>query len=300
MPIENIANSLTKNVNRATNLQNIGQQMQTDPLGAIGAILQPGSTMGSYTFGNLGQIGKIINSTKKAGNKIKCGYAADTSGPVGENYLISIENNDWIVGAVMQDTLALRVESAWKPLEDLAPPEAKRYGDIANAISQALAKRSLLTSYTSRRIWAGTSPVEMNITLRFEAVYDAYSEVVEPCMALQMMALPTTGTGNLFGLNANLPLLAPPGPSPYQLEGTPAESVKDNKVARYMAQGDNISISMGALLYFNNIIIHAVTVTFDTRITEQGHPISAKVDIVFQTYEILTKKGLADAYRAKE
>jgi len=48
------------------------------------------------------------------------------------------------------------------------------------------------------------------------------------------------------------------------------------------------------------VIVQNVVVTPDVRFGEDGAWMSAKVDITFQTYEIMTKKSLATAYNAKE
>jgi len=212
----NSANQLTGIVKNNTN--RYGSKVGTQ---TVGDLLNKTSkdSLGSFSFGSGNNPGMITNAVKRSGQQVECGYVPDVSGKVADVYLVTIINTDWLVKAVLQDNFNFRVESNWKALEDVFPAPAKEFMDAANAISTILVKKSLMNAYTTRRVWNGTSPIEMVLRLQFEAVYDAYKEVVSPCMALQQMALPTIGDEK--GWNEYLPLLTPPGPAPADLKNTP-------------------------------------------------------------------------------
>lgn len=241
----------------------------------------------SYFFGNGEETG-LINTSPSSGGQRECGYVTpEASGGVAGAYVVTISSKKWRVKAVLQDNISMRVESTWKALEDLAPSGDQQWAALGGAIAQALTKKALVTAFTSRRIWGGTSPVELILPLRFEAIKDPQVEVVQPCLALQQMALPTKGEDS--GFLGVLPLLQPPGPSPFQ-------TGLNSEAGKQLGAGEDITITVGNLLTFKSVVVHNVTVTFDTRYTAQGLPISAKVDIAFQTYEIVTKEGLAEIY----
>jgi hypothetical protein len=116
---------------------------------------------------------------------------------------------------------------------------------------------------------------------------------------LMMMAAPSEIAGPL-------PFLAPPGPSPFSLEGTAIynwlEKHQGNKyfraikhVAEHLGEGDIISVRVGDFITFPSVIVKDVNPVFNTRMDTTGKPISAVVTIVIQTYEILTRQAIQKA-----
>jgi len=253
----------------------------------------PRVSLGSFNYGNQ-YGGMILNNPSSTSKRKECGYRNSPSGNVSENYLITITNRDWIVKAMLQEDITKRIESNWKPLEDLMPPGAKQNIEMGNVILQTLTKKSLVSAFTSRRIWSGTTPVELSLTLRFEAYYDEINEVTEPCVALQEMCLPDKGKEK--GWLGILPLLEPPGPSPSDLTDTPFNALASTGVGQHLGKGDRILVQIGNLLTFDSVIVHSVVVTEHNRMPESGKPVSATVMLNLQTYEILTKDKLRTAY----
>ena len=221
--------------------------------------------------------------------------------------------------APIQEDVVLGVESQWDPV---VPTSILR---SANVLIQAAGKvlgepelRSAITSATTRRIWSGTSPISVSLRLKFEAVEDAYNEVVEPCRLLQTMAIPSDpnfGGGTEFDMKeadyhsvtgikkiiSNFPALQPPGPSPFELQGIMSGGINylnksHSDILGGLAGGDFIIIELGTFLTFWNVVIREDSVTYKTKFDRFGYPISAEAVIRFETYEMPTKESLESTY----
>ena len=185
------------------------------------------------------------------------------------------------IDAILQDKVTLSTESKWESFNELEVGGG--IAQVVNAVAQVF-RQSLSTRFSSRRMWKSTSPVTLTLPLRFEAAENTFNEVVEPCMKLNRMALPSDGGIGLFGIK----LLNPPGPSPFTLPGETTNP------------GEKITINVGTYLTFNQVVVENVTVTYNKKLDTEGYPISADVAITFQTYEILTKQSLMTAYKTSE
>lgn len=180
--------------------------------------------------------------------------------------------------AVMQDATNLSVESAWETF----PALEGALSEMANIAAQALVHRSLVSRFSSRRYWKGTEPIQIKLTMRFEAIQDAFRDVIEPTLQLQQLALPTKAGLDWGGAEP----LNPPGPSPFKLPN----------MSSPMDRGEEITIKIGRFLLFSSVIVKSASVSYDTRVDINGSPISAVADMTFQTYSIFTKENLKDAY----
>ena len=226
-----------------------------------------------------------------------------------------------IVGK-LQEKFSLGVNSIWKPL---IPMDAMGgMGDLANSGMQLLTGRTLIASAASRRIWAGTSPIVLNIVMRLEAINDAQEDVANQCRALMQLCLPTRVTG---GASDFLPFLAPAGPSPFvipeefQKSWTQLKSIApvanmsagggfggalinsfewggDKLVSlvkagsEFIDRGTDIDIRIGTFLKFKKVIVKSVDASFDNKFDRKGQPISATVTMVIETYEIISQEDL--------
>jgi len=243
----------------------------------------------------------------------KYGYIPDGKG-VAPEYLVKIvsyRNRCSIVG-ILQEDIAMRVESRW---EYLVPSSLL---DTANKFAQfaSRGKWSIITKATSRRVWQGSSPLQISLTLKFEAVENAYEEVVKPCQLLQSIALPSgvsysAEQGDQFreevGVKkSGMPtarevlktFLAPPGPTPFTVAGL-YERDNNRSISRIIEDskgGDIIKIDLGRFLSFWNVIVKEVSPLFHIKFSNSGDPISAVVNIIFESYEMMTVESLADAY----
>lgn len=249
------------------------------------------------------------------------GYVVPDGDPIPPEFLIRItsyRNNCTIISPFQEDGITLNVESSWDPI---IPTSILRR---ANILVQATSQRSAITSSTTRRLWSGTSPMGISLKLHFEAVNDPFIEVVEPCRLLQIMALPSNPSGekgpdigpiledvgNLkFGdvfsktkkVISDLPMLQPPGPSPFTWDSLlsgqvnyPDKTRSDIDNAR--KGGDFIILELGTFLTFWNVIIREDSVNYKTKFGPDGLPISSEAEIRFETYEMPTKESLEYSY----
>lgn len=257
---------------------------------------------------------KTVKEKPKPIGLEKFGYVADGEG-VAPEYLVRITSyrNRCTVVGVLQEDIAMRVESRW----DYIVPTAIL--DLANVAIQAVTsgKWSIITKATSRRIWQGSSPLQISLNLKFNAVEDPYKEVTQPCRLLQAMALPSNikfeqswvaarpGTPEaergkvkeaLRGVAGTF--LSPPGPTPFTTKGL---FRRDNtrsidQIVGDLKGGDIIKIDLGQFLSFWNVIVKEVSPVFHAKFARSGDPVSANVNIVFESYEMMTVETLEKAY----
>lgn len=217
-----------------------------------------------------------VNSSATSINGLKANICGYTGFDVPEEYIVTLISSysNKVVRAILQDQVRINTSSKWETFIDIL-----RQNDIANVAelaAQLSIKRSLQNAMTSRRIWRGTDPLSLTLTLKFQEEYNAIVEVMEACETLQSMVLPGEGSSSELGS------LIPPGPSPFLL-GTEENSQKES---------DLIAVYVGKFLGFTNVIMKSVEVIFDSRIGQDGLPKSAVVNVVFETYEIVTKNRL--------
>jgi len=243
----------------------------------------------------------------------KYGYVPDGKG-VPPEYLVKIisyRNRCTIIGVLQQD-IALKVESRW---EYLIPSSIL---DTANRFAQFISKGkwSIITRATSRRIWQGSSPLQISLNLKFEAVENAYKEVVQPCLLLQSIALPSNVSydqakvekySEKLGISEDYvkaagwvagAFLAPPGPTPFTTEGLFSRDNNRNidDIVKGIQGGDIIKIDIGRFLSFWNVIVKEVSPLFHIKFSETGDPISGIVNIIFESYEMMTVETLKQCY----
>jgi len=189
--------------------------------------------------------------------------------------------------AVIPEQIRFLVNSSWEPFPGLG-----MFSDLVELIPQALFGVTLVQPWMKRRMWRGSTPVQMQVQMKFVAYDNTMNNVVTPCMYLQQMALPhesfsldyveNEGTKNESSERL-FTAYSPPGPSPF--------TVFDN-----MGGGDKIDITFGSFLQFESVIISESEVIFDSRFTPSGFPISAMANITFETFEMMTKEKLRAAY----
>lgn len=175
------------------------------------------------------------------------------------------------IHAFLQDKFKMKVGSSW---------DSVGYSSnmIATALGQGIVGKVFYPTVTTRRVWAGSTPVTMTIPLRFEAFDDILVDVTQPISQLQSMALPREGGSAVF--------LIPPGPNPFKF---------DDKGNSIEGAGDYITIKIGDFLVFNSVVIDSVDVEWDSKFGEQG-PVGASVNLTFTTYEMLTGEKLDALY----
>lgn len=235
------------------------------------------------------------------------GYVPDGD-DVPVEYLIritSVRDNETVV-ALMQEGISMTTHSNWEPV---VPMGMGNFESVTQAItSLAGSPTSLITKAASRRIWKGSSPILIVAKLKFEAVNDAFKEVAMPCKILQKLALPSEkdilgDTMQKFNISKSLPVLSPPGPTPFTTVGL-LENLDSNPASTYhdaikgMSGGNLIIVRIGTFISFINVIVKEVSINVEPKFTKEGYPISASVDMSFETYEMMTTRNIDRAYNA--
>ncbi len=240
------------------------------------------------------------------------GFINSDGKQVPPEYLVTVTSirNQCSVVSILQEPIQMEVESRWKPF---IPTQLL---DEANTIMQAFSggRKSLITKACSRRMWEGSTPITLSLVMKFEAIKDTQIEVVEACKALQKMSLPSenskavTGGGTIIediqNVVSKVPTLIPPGPTPFTLTGIlnlrsisgHNDGTRFNKIKEGSDGGDIIIIEIGRFLTFYNVILHKVGVSVPPTISNDGNPISANVNVVFETYEMTTTEELDKMY----
>lgn len=253
-----------------------------------------------------------LEQQTRAGMK-EYGYINPDGKALPQDYLVRVTSlrNEASVISPIQEPLRMKSTSKW---DAFIPTSA-----LGNQALQAATGRALLTQAMSRRIWSGSSPLILSLHLQFQAIKDSFMEVTEPVRCLQSMALPSdpsrgqgvqtkkfpavamSGGKGIVKAVKGLPLLIPPGPTPFQLNGMlDIGKGIDAFVAKWGGNGDLIIIEWGRLLTFNNVIIQEVSPVIYNMFDPSGNPIKATVDVVFETYEMQTVESLEKAFSKLE
>lgn len=263
-------------------------------------------------------------NTKTSGGIKKHGFDEYGYLPDGDSvddvYLVritSLRNKCSVVG-LLQEDIQMRVESRWDafiPTALLAKGNML-YQLISEKIGTAGGPKSLVTKAASRRLWMGTTPITFSLKLKFEAINDAEKDVVGPCRILQSLALPSEPTTTadsaadvakiyeekgVGGLLNALPLLTPPGPSPFSWEGVlnsrkPINELNISSIIEGTKGGDRIMLQLGKFLRFDDVIVREVSTAYHIKMDAAGNPVSSDINIIFETYEIPTVQSLERAY----
>ena len=230
-----------------------------------------------------------------------CGY---TEGDVPPQYKVKVtwEHKDEAgntvkpeVYLILQEDISLGVESFWKAFVN---PYAG-LSETMNAAFQAITggRLSAFHRVATRRNWTGTTPLKLSLNLRLVAKNDAEKEVVCPVKMLSSLALPREAAAGF---------VAPPGPSPYKILEGFRGSGRFGKMVEGMLRffnekmivSENIRIDVGMFLTFENVVVKSVDARFHSKFTPEGYPIAADVNIVFETYQILTRREFMKIFEA--
>lgn len=274
--------------------------------------------MGLFNNKNKKENVSPTSQTSKTENRsrfVRYGYVVPDGKPIPAEYLVKVTSlrNKIQVIAPLPEEISLKVESSWSPVVT-----ANLLGK-ANETIQVISggAKSAVNKAISRRKWDGSSPISISITFSFQAITNPFKEVSEPCRILQSLSLPSEGlplssgdgssmVGEVTGsVSSILPTLSPPGPSPYTLDGIFSDSrssgeIEDSdleSVSSSVRGGDKILLELGRFLNFFNVIVKSVSMSVPTKYDNLGNPISAKVNVVFETYEMMTVESLQATYR---
>lgn len=263
---------------------------------SLGSTIGPYSTMGISTNQNLTDAlysvvkqnlytdSVLLDRSIAPSASQGVGFANDATN-LDDRHKISIfsRTDEAKIVCPIQDPFEIKVESEWRPFIS-AENYLGKYTDLAENFAQAAGK-TLYNKYFSRRIWAGTSPIDIVLPLKFYAVNSTIFDVLQPVVYMFRAALPTRKSiidKNTDLVDVNLDILTPPGPSPFSEFNS-----------RRMGK---IDIYFGTFARFQNVIISSVSTTFDHKKDQNGFPISAEVKVNFQTYEMWTADKAAYAF----
>jgi hypothetical protein len=171
--------------------------------------------------------------------------------------------------ARLQEKIEMRISSEW---QSFLPT-------ITNPLMRSLIQTAfpgggtLDYAMATQRVWTGTKPLSVRLKMIFAEDVSAKEEVMDMCRNLQMLASP--GTRGL--------VLRAPGPSPYG-------KVKDTDIT--LGGGGDIEIKVGTFLNFSSVIIDDLSVSYHARMSVTGIPIMAEVDMLFSTYQVITKEQI--------
>lgn len=121
--------------------------------------------------------------------------------------------------------------------------------------------------YLTAHYWEGSAPIRCTIPFEFIAEEDPMSEVIEPLMTLYSIAAPFEAAG----------ILVPPGPS---------------AIGTAFGAGEKISIKVGNILTFDNVVINNVSGDIDTRQDFNNKILHAKVDVSFTSFFTVSRDDI--------
>jgi hypothetical protein len=241
--------------------------------------------------------GGVMN-TVKSFLPVVCGVPQSIVNATNNKYLVYISTNDKpepvTIWAWLQDQFVFNVTSEWT---DIASMDSGPIGDVF----QLATGRTLASTLSTRRKWKGSSPIHLELKLKFEAIDDVRKEVILPCLYLQSLVLPYGGeaTGLTGGiLEGEQFFLRPPGPNPFYIPGAENFAALPGGARQAVSQGQKITVDIGGgFIVFDSVIITSVTVVFESRMSITG-PVGATATVQFQTYEMLTKERIKEAYNS--
>jgi len=188
----------------------------------------------------------------------------------------------YTVNGYLQDKITINALSTWKGATQDIPgwSEIERtLTGVGNVVGQALLNRTTISTWMTRRIWAGSTPISINMKLKFEAFDDPEREVVLPCAVLQGLLFPR---GGINGTG-----LITPGPNPFDVN--PKGEPKSER-------NETISLNIGnGFLKLDTVIVKDVRVTFENRMGDSG-PIGAEVELAIESYQMPTREELLAMY----
>jgi hypothetical protein len=191
------------------------------------------------------------------------------------------QNRFVIIKVPIQEKITTGTQADWKHLS-----AAYAFGSFISEVSQAGLGYAAVNRFVSRRMWAGTTPLEFTLNMKFVAWKNPKVEVLWPCMELQKLALPYTGDHRLHEF-----LLIPPGPNPFAIKWLNWAGVVIPGISRI---GEDINISIGKYLKIKQCVVKNINVSYENKCNDEGIPMEATASVTFQTFEIQTKNSLEE------
>jgi len=187
---------------------------------------------------------------------------------------VSCPGHNFDVITEMPEQLTSGVQSDWESrlpyrLADLFS-QIPIVGDLADKAAAATGYSPELQEL-SFQTWMGTSPIEIPLQLHFDHYESPYRDVYQPIMLLKSAAFP---------INDGL-LLQPPGP------------------VRAGSGGYGVNVKLGRMILFQNCIIVSANETLETRLGEDGYPISGDLELTLRTSMVYGHRDFLNAMQLR-
>jgi hypothetical protein len=172
-------------------------------------------------------------------------------------------NNNTVI-AYLPQTFSYQIQSDWEPA--LANMVQGFLGENITTAAASMGMR-LNDKILTAQIWRSTEPLDLSLTLLFDAIKDTQRDVIDPIKRLTKWSVPGRMGGNDSVANS---ILEAPGPSLQNFINNPDKN--------------RTSIRIGRMFYFDNVIIPSLGVTWVTAPDGSGKFIGAEVELTFRTF----------------
>jgi hypothetical protein len=187
-------------------------------------------------------------------------------------YKVWIRQGDVTVCGVIGEGTSKEIQSNWESPFEGESAEGK-WQKTAGISQDVLDGVTTITTYNSRQTWAGNAPTQFSLTLRFYALSDARTEVMEPLRYLETFAAPQ--------VKKILPLdLA-------ALKGG------ETWMGRVPQQ---VLINIGRRNIYPNCVIESVSQPWDGERDSKGNLVRAEVQLQVATIQLLNRDEIASRY----
>ena len=178
------------------------------------------------------------------------------------------------------EEIGIQIDNEWEALVAngaIPGTDFQGSGALAAGLTAARAYRQasgikVANQGLTSQVWRGTSPLEIQLPLLLNARADAFQDVVVPIRNLIQLASPfSVGVGGRPGTRTLLDtIIHAPGP-------TILDAIEGRR-------GNNIRVSIGRLLTIDSVVITSLQFDIKNRMTRQGHPVEADVNVVLRTH----------------
>lgn len=194
----------------------------------------------------------------------------DSSKSRNEHYWVRIKCSPMKVEIIadMPEETQTAVGSEWEGLLPASLGQAGNIGNLLEAVGKGAFGSGVQAQNLTQQIWVNSSPMEIPITLQFDAENDAFNDVYAPMRLLEMMAMPREWGGFLYSPGTN---------------------------SGFGFGGDSgISVHIGRYLHVPRAIIVNVSSSFNSRLDAKGYPISGRSDLTIRTDRVLSAGNWAE------
>lgn len=185
----------------------------------------------------------------------------------------------------------------------------------SNAIAGGIQKgvgMAVLPQFLTAQVWRGTTPLEFNIPMSFNARDSALNDVVRPIRDLIRLASPYRMTNAQWaaasGVNSAVGLIvnAVANPTATALAVAATAATRNNYFENQILHSPgptfweyvdkqhqhNIQLIIGRAIFLESVVITSLDVEWDSRYTPEGYPISASANVGIKTHYTLDRNDL--------